>query len=410
MLLSACASLDLIHDPETGLITRSEVPGFMKSVRCEMATFYQANASRQKVYTENMAAADQWTKKATANPRERAVDLQRAADFRKTAILEGKNFPVSPALFGGVFLDLKVLDTLGIGAADSTLANRSGRDATHTVTWTGSPTLNTQNTYEMNFSFLIDQRSGLSRTGHDDSFRCYSADLPPDVTILDLAADKPAGAAQFTRILVNATTPLAVWLIQNGDQAWDNFHAVHQDAEGGALIPVQINYAFTVQITGGLDVRYSLVSPIWNPAQIGAQASSVQSSLMSIYINGDDANLAGGAKLGQAVNGAAKAGGVAPGVPNVNEGDIGRKKQEADRQVAVLEAKLKEIKDKPKTPGAAETAGPTQADIETQLEAWRSIQQSLRQAPAVVRAPVGGVSAGNKRGYLNAPVGIAPPP
>jgi hypothetical protein len=83
---------------ETGLIARSEIPGFMRSVRCEMATFYQANANLQKIYKDNMAAADRWTRKAVANPRERAEYLQRAAVFREMAVLEGKNFPVSSAL------------------------------------------------------------------------------------------------------------------------------------------------------------------------------------------------------------------------------------------------------------------------------------------------------------------------
>ena len=83
---------------ETGLIARSEIPGFMRSVRCEMATFYQANASLPKIYKDNMAAADRWTRKAVANPRERAEYLQRAAVFREMAVLEGKNFPVSSAL------------------------------------------------------------------------------------------------------------------------------------------------------------------------------------------------------------------------------------------------------------------------------------------------------------------------
>jgi hypothetical protein len=44
LLLCSSTSLDLIHDPQTGLIDRSQVRGFIKSVRCELKTFYDLNS------------------------------------------------------------------------------------------------------------------------------------------------------------------------------------------------------------------------------------------------------------------------------------------------------------------------------------------------------------------------------
>jgi hypothetical protein len=400
--------LTLLHDPQTGIIARDQIPPFLKSVRCEMATFYQANALLRAIFLENMNESVQLLKKAASNVRDRDRLLQRAEAARERAVLEGRNFPVSPELFGGIFLDLKVLDTLGMGAGDTNLANKSGRDATHTVTWAGAPTLNTQNTYEMNFSFLIDQRSGLAQGNEEDPFRCYAPDLAPGTSPVTLARDAAPGAARFTRILVNGATPLAAWLMENSDQAWENFHAMHADLDKEGLIPVQMNYSFTVQITAGLDVRYSLTSPIWSPLQVGGVASSVQTSQMSIYVNGDDANLAGGAKLGQAVNGVPKADGTAPGTPYVQEGDIGK---QAKIKIATLTAQLKETEATISSKGLSDETVNQRQSLQAQLKAWQDVQEALKTAKSavVVRPPIYRAPAGNRRGYLNSPVGIAPP-
>jgi hypothetical protein len=409
--LSGCASLNALHDPQTGLISRELIPHFLKSVRCEMATFYEANAYRRVIFETNIVES--------ARLASRAVKLH-SADFalqaqaaRDQAIQEGSNFPISPQLFGGVFLDLKVLDTLGAGAGDTNIVNKQVRDATHNVTWGISPTLNTQNTYEMNTSFLMDQSAGVSRSRQDDDFKCYGpAGYEPGVSPVALAEDSVQGAAQFTRILVNGSRPLAAWLLDNSNQAWVNFHARNQGDEREQLIPVQMNYAFTVQVTAGLNVRYTLTAPIWSPAQIGATASSVQTSLLSLYLNGDDANLAGGVKLGQAVNANVKS---PPFVPIGQIGRGSRRENEAavkklDSTISALEETLKAPTTSGEKPLIANEAA--RGRLEAQLEGLKQLRRTLtapRPAPLPATENIG-VGVGNKRGYLNAPVGIAPPP
>jgi hypothetical protein len=43
--LSACSTLENIHDPQFGLLSREAVPHLLKSIRRELVTFYAANAS-----------------------------------------------------------------------------------------------------------------------------------------------------------------------------------------------------------------------------------------------------------------------------------------------------------------------------------------------------------------------------
>ncbi|MGY4506404.1 hypothetical protein ACVWYH_010386 [Bradyrhizobium sp. GM24.11] len=133
---------------------------------------------------------------------------------------------------------------------------------------------------------------------------------------------------------------------------------------------------------------------------------------MSIYINGDDANLAAGVRLHQAVNDTPKSDGAGPGVPYVREGDVGRSKQEADRQVTALEAKLKDLDAAVDWLGFVERARVNRAKVQSQLHPWKRIQENLKQTHTVAPAPSAsrGASAGTKRWYLNAPVGIPPPP
>jgi hypothetical protein len=46
-LLSSCASLQYIHDPQFGFLNSDQAPDLLKSVRCELITFYAANAARK---------------------------------------------------------------------------------------------------------------------------------------------------------------------------------------------------------------------------------------------------------------------------------------------------------------------------------------------------------------------------
>jgi hypothetical protein len=173
--LTGCASLALIHDPQTGVISRDEVPRFLKSVRCELSTFYQANLFRRTIFEARAAEAQRV--KQQADRTKNVVLVAEAENLREQAVREGVHFPIAAELFGGVFMNLKVIDTLGIGAGDTNIVNKQVHDATHSETYGIAPTLNSQNTYEMTYSFLIDQGAGISTTPFDDPFKCYNPGL-----------------------------------------------------------------------------------------------------------------------------------------------------------------------------------------------------------------------------------------
>lgn len=396
--LGGCASLNYVHDPQTGVINRDEVPRFLKSVRCELSTFYHSNLIRRTFFEERTAEAERAGRQG---------NLARAELLRDEAVRRGVHFPVAPDLFGGVYMDLKVVDTVGIGAGDGNFVNKRVIDPTHTETYSVSPVLNTQNTYQMVYSFLIDQSAGISRTLLDDPFKCYnSALLGPNVTPIMLAEDAVPQAAQYTRILVNAQRPLAAWLLDNAEQIWVNFHAKRANDESERLIPVQMNYSFTVQVTAGLNARYSLTAPIWTPAQIGGGAGSSQTSQMAIYLNGEDANLAGGAKLGSAVNKLGHRPGTRRFVANPEHLALKAELSKTTAELATVKAQRDE---KALQPQATEGLDKQILDLNARQ---KQLEQRLKTTPSQrsVVVPAGSVGrSGNYRGYLNSPIGIAPP-
>ncbi|MEI9805762.1 MAG: hypothetical protein WDN48_16885 [Pseudolabrys sp.] len=65
LLLGACASPYYVHDPLSGYIGRDQVPPLLKSVRCELVTFYEANRQRALLFqaqanSKEGTAEDNW--------------------------------------------------------------------------------------------------------------------------------------------------------------------------------------------------------------------------------------------------------------------------------------------------------------------------------------------------------------
>jgi hypothetical protein len=305
-------------------------------------------------------------------------------------------------LFGGVFLDLKVLDTLGIGAGDTSLTYKTTLSSTRSNSWIIAPTANTANTYELNYSFIIDQSTGLARTDaypSDDGFKCYSS-LDNTINLYGLASGKFPDRQNFIRIKVNGVEPLAAWLLDNSRDLWNNFRAASDSEEVEQIIGTQMNYNFLVQITAGLDVRYSLMSPLWSPAQFGGLASSVQTSQLQFYLNGYDASLPGGTKTGTAVS-AATAG--TPTQPTIIP--IGQ----LNEMLKQIDAKISEIETKSRAVGLSEAERKAATDRLGELTAQR--KQLLELKTQLQRAAPAPASAapGQSRGYLIYPPAILPP-
>jgi hypothetical protein len=255
--LSSCASLDLIHDPHTGLISRDQVTKFVKSVRCEIITYLEANRRRKQYY-----------------------------------------FDLSESLFGFVSLDLAVFDTLGVLGGDAGVDRVTTINSIDNFTWHLGPIINSQNTYDMTIGFLIPQNAKLSSVNSDDQVSCFSPPLPDDFE--GLAQGRYKTIERFTRILVNGTQPLAEWLLGIDTEMSPNVEA---SRIGEVSYPSQMTYTFTVQVTAGLNAKYSLVNPVWNTLSPGGTVSTQQTSKLQFTLNGPDAMLLVGAQTGTAVIG-----------------------------------------------------------------------------------------------------------
>jgi hypothetical protein len=166
----------------------------------------------------------------------------------------------------------------------------------------------------MTISFIIPQNAKLNFVyAEADSPACYSKPFNGDFE--GLARGQYPEIQRFTRIQVNGVLPLAAWLLDIGTEMWANVKASQQ---GEVAYPVQMAYGFTVQVTTGLDVRYSLVNPVWNPLAPAGTISSQQMSKLQFTLNGGDAGLFFGANTGTAVIGSAAGQPPYAPIPGVN--------------------------------------------------------------------------------------------
>jgi hypothetical protein len=266
--LCSCTSLNFVHDPQTGVIGREQVQGIVKSTKCELITFFEANRRRKDHY-----------------------------------------FDLSEQLFGNIIFDLNVVDTAGFPPGGTSIDNAHGFNA-DSITWHVGPTLQGQNTYDMILSYIVPQDAKLSPIpGGDNKVTCYSGVIGD---FEGLAGGNYPNLERFTRVKVNGVKPLAAWLLEVSSDLWPEMEAAKL---GETAYPVQMSYAFTVQITGGVEVKYSLVNPVWNPLAPDVSASSQQTSKLTFALNGADASLASGANTGIAVIGGANTPPYVPPIP-----------------------------------------------------------------------------------------------
>lgn len=299
--LVSCAALNFVHDPQSGLITRSQVPKLLQSVRCELVTYYQADLWRKAQF---IATSD--------------------GDYT-AAVRDHSFFPLDPRQLGVVFLDLKVTDSLGIPSSpttttiNQTVLSNGGVDKR---TWHFGPTASDTNTYELNWPLAIPQSSTLAieyekkhstKTLGSEFFPCYH-NLPktysipspgdpaltrPDNPVEHLARHEYPGE-NFARIYVDGVKPLAEWLLDSSKELGTAlFQEPTVDPNNTErMYPAQMIYTFTVQVSVGADASESLITAHWNPIGLDISASTQQASMLTIYINGDDAMNANGAKVG----------------------------------------------------------------------------------------------------------------
>lgn len=290
LCLGSCTSLNVIHDPHP-FLDRQQVPNLLKSMRCELITYIEANRQRRNLFY-----------------------LLRDFD-RAYAFATFPHYELSEKQFGLIVLDLKVQDTVGAGASIDPLHTV---DAATTQTWHFGPSAGNQNTYELNWSFLVPQDARLTPPPNKiDPLQCYTA-LPPIIPFRGvedrlrkagyvtrdfdgLARGDYPELANFVRVTVNGTLPLAAWLQSNSTETWANFAALDRKLEANEqFIPAQMIYTFAVQATVGLEVKFTLVSPSWSALAPNANGSTQHTSQVQIWLNGEPAKLAAAAQTGTA--------------------------------------------------------------------------------------------------------------
>jgi hypothetical protein len=285
------------------------LPGLLKSIRCELITFYVANGARK-------AELDR-ERKWLREHHHKYIDL---AD-----VLALRYFDLDTDAYGAFVLESKVVDNLGLPGTSTSFANLVHSRALHSETFTVSPTLSAQGTYDMNYNFAIRQDSDLAdvakvitenevpafsedNAATDNPLRCYHAVVAGHFD--DLARGKYPTLERLQRLAVDGALLLAAWLQVNTTTMGVSRNMADASAPKEGRVPValqylsegvdggQMSYIFTVQYTGGVDAKFSFLSSRWNTLTADFMASTVQTGVLSLYVNGFMAATALGAKGG----------------------------------------------------------------------------------------------------------------
>jgi hypothetical protein len=303
--LSACASPYFVNDPQGFIISRTEVPHLIKALRCELATYIAANNQRHVIF------------KALANSGNLAE-----------AIKDYPYFNLDVGSFGGIALDLKVQDSLGLQSGTQ-FDYKHASSKTHTLSINIGPTASDQSTYEAIWNFIIPQDTyyldnvdfvhaiPIYDTGNvlppDKSpFSCYkSIPLNPNPRFLspaasqdldNLALGKYSELENYKRVWVDGTTPLAAWLEMVSTELGRTTFLTTNPSEREAISPAQMFYIFTIQVTGGIDVKYLLTSSVWSALGPEISGGMQQTNTMTLVLNGLEAQLASAVKGGNVKN------------------------------------------------------------------------------------------------------------
>ncbi|MGB6538573.1 MAG: hypothetical protein WBF58_21740 [Xanthobacteraceae bacterium] len=300
VLLGGCASPYFVHDPRSVVVDRAEVPRLLKSLRCELATYIAANNQHNVLFT-----------------------AEAKVHGIRSAIGKYQYYEIDPALFGAVNLQLQIQDNLGLTSATQYEYLRP--TGTGSQSWTFGPIASDQSTYGTAWGFVIPQDAIMLQPAppaqpnetNDQRFSCYST-IPKRVPApfhsryaeedLDaLARNDFPDYALFRRVWVNNTIPLAAWLLDVGNSitgATLSYPEAQQ--KPSHMIPAQMQFQFEVVVTGGLNVTYGLISPLWPIASTGLTGGVQKTNTIQIYLNGVEAANWYNAPFGGAKNDQAK--------------------------------------------------------------------------------------------------------
>jgi hypothetical protein len=311
LFLASC-TLQNIQDPQFGLLDGHRVlPGLLKSIRCELITFYADNQERRRSLD--------WIRNRLYHEGVKTIRLDE--------VLNHRYYDLDTEAYGAFVLESKIVDNIGLPGTNSSFANQLHAFPAHAQVFTVAPTLSAQGTYDMNYNFAIQQDEDFAHLPHisedrvpaqgvengeekNDPLLCYQKVVSGHFD--DLAAGKYPTLERFDRLRVDGGLPLAAWLQYNttimgvsrnilADISSPNDRKpvpvaaeyVNEGVDGG-----QMSYIFTVQYTAGVDAKFSLLSSRWNTLAADLMASAVQTGVLSLYVNGYMAVTAINAKTG----------------------------------------------------------------------------------------------------------------
>jgi|SRR5665213_227256 len=271
------------------------VAAVLKSIRCEVITFFVANRIRRQEFLSL-----------------HLIDFQTAFDKYAYLDLDDKEYAT-------IEVDLKTIDTLGLSLGiDQKLPY--GPAGAFSKTWHVGPADTITWSYSRSNLFAAPQNATLGPSSQkgagvsqlygeadrqDASFFCYLAPkdrgphYSPEVVEALVNHQRP-DLENFDRIWVEGgqSITLARWLEVMGSEMSKNYLAQGPYTE--SLIPGQINYAFTLEPKPSIDLKYTLVSHAYNPLVPDLNFSKDDTSTFSLYLNTEYSKAAYGAKNGNA--------------------------------------------------------------------------------------------------------------
>lgn len=283
-LLGSCASPYFVHDPRTLVVDREEVPRLLKSLRCELITFIALNNQRNMMF-----------------------QAEAKLHGIRSAIEKYSYYEIDWKQFGVLDLSLQVQDNLGLQSGTQFDWIRSD-GAGHSHAWNIGPTASDQSTYLATWYFAVPQDAITLPPApeihpNEQPFSCYRAipkrNPPPFGSVytqddLDaLARDDVPDDALFRRVRVNNALPLAAWLEDVGSSISDaTLHGTNPQQKRDQIVPAQMQYQFQVVVTGGLDVKYNLASPLWPMVAAEISGNMQKTNTITIILNGLDSQAA----------------------------------------------------------------------------------------------------------------------
>jgi hypothetical protein len=291
--ISGCAAIyDVVQDP--GALV--PVASVLKSLRCEIMTFLVANRFRKDAFLKTYAS-----------------DFSEA--FNKYAYID-----LDDQEYGTIQADLKTIDSLGLSIGIDQKSN-FGATNQFSKTWHLGPSYNATWTYTRSDVFAVAQNATLGPTAQtgplikqlygaadrqDANFFCYVAnknnhDLDYSLEAIESLSyhDRP-DLENFDRIWVIGvgSMTLSKWLEVMAKEFAKNYLAQGPFTE--SIIPGQLNYSFSLEAKPSLDLKYTLISKLYNPLVPDLTVSKDDISTFSMYLNTPSAKAAYGAKNGNA--------------------------------------------------------------------------------------------------------------